>query len=859
MSMKVYKVGESVVIDQTAQPLLNINENEAIFKIENDQVTIFNNRDKSIDRTDTVANIQDFAGTPVGDLQDVVKYFGKGIISRGSTVTIPAAGGGGGEANTASNVGAGDGIFKAKVGVDLELKTLIGGTNITLVPGTDDITIDATGGGGGAIDTGKTLWVDSVNGNDGTALAERQDLQYLTIGAALGDAASGDTVMVRPGIYTESIVVPAGVNLNSTGGVGITKIRGLLATGTRVFLGAGCQINGFTVRIPTDATYGVHFGGLAGTVSSAKYINFEGQTGALGSGLVNTAAGKLIAFEIRYSVLDCENILLCTGGILACQSVHVPNTAGSVQRGAKVVGGRLQLLDFNIGATNVEYGVEIGTGAVAVLISLNIFNLKNGLLITGNDIQLDALGGKIETTSTISGTYPALTGYSIVVDPSLDLADATTNVTAQMEPNLYWNNTLNPNAAGSNFALSLTQGKSDQRNAAIRTFGIDQMVGFPERGSQFMTGEGGANATFNKVVQLNAAGVFVADITAAAASSDPITSFGFSTNVVLESIAWCSIRRDSVGDLVKHWGMHMHQATGSVGTGVTYVIEIWDGAAWAVVGVEAISMDEQYRYANNICLRSSSVEQWRFGVDPTTTWGLLTIDSQEGYWARIKIATLSSLSTPPVFTKIMLTPSHTMFNRNGMQTAHGLALYRKTLFGSGNTWGEGNSASDYTVTVGNGTPSQQEWSHKVKKGRMNNANDYINFQFTIPGGMCTAYPVRFKLLYSSGGAIASFGLTMGFLPTQVLNNNIADPAGGIVPIARTTADAYNVNPAQVILKVGLVSAAATVSSVIFDGLDIESYYEDDLMIMQIGLDTSTTLDIWALIIEGVSYANGKLL
>lgn len=142
MSMKVYKVGKSVIIDQTAQPLLTIPGSLAIYRIENDQVTIFNNLDKSVDRTDTIANVQDFAGTPVGDLQDVVKYFGKGIISRGSTVTIPAAGGGGGEANTASNVGAGDGIFKAKVGVDLELKTLIGGTNITLVPGTDDITIE---------------------------------------------------------------------------------------------------------------------------------------------------------------------------------------------------------------------------------------------------------------------------------------------------------------------------------------------------------------------------------------------------------------------------------------------------------------------------------------------------------------------------------------------------------------------------------------------------------------------------------------------------------------------------------------------------------------------------------------------
>ena len=223
------------------------------------------------------------------------------------------------------------------------------------------------------------------------------------------------------------------------------------------------------------------------------------------------------------------------------------------------------------------------------------------------------------------------------------------------------------------------------------------------------------------------------------------------------------------------------------------------------------------------------------------------------------MATLSSLATPPVFTKIELSPSHTMWNTNGIQSAHGLALYRKTLFGSGNTWGEGNSASDYTVTVGNGVSGEQEWSHKVKKGRMNNANDYINFQFTIPGGMCTAYPVRFKLLYSSGGAIVSFDLTMGFLPTEVLNNDIADPAGGLVPIPRTTAVAYDVNAAQVVQHTGLASSAKTISAVVFDDLNIDSYYEDDMMIMQIGLDTSTTLDVWALIIEGVSYSAGKIL
>jgi hypothetical protein len=142
MSMKVYLSGKVVVIDQTAQPLLAIDRNLSVYRIENDSITIFNNQNGTISRTDTIANVQDFGGTPVGDLQDVVLYL-RDIVIRGTSVSVPVSGGG--EVNTASNVGAGDGVFKQKVGVDLEFKSLIGGTGITLAPGTDDITINASG------------------------------------------------------------------------------------------------------------------------------------------------------------------------------------------------------------------------------------------------------------------------------------------------------------------------------------------------------------------------------------------------------------------------------------------------------------------------------------------------------------------------------------------------------------------------------------------------------------------------------------------------------------------------------------------------------------------------------------------
>jgi len=145
MAMKVYKVGKSVVVDQAAHPILSIDEGVAIYRIENDLVTIFNNLDKSLERTDTISNIQDFAGTPIGDLQDIVKYFGAGIINRGTTSTVDTSGGGTGEVNTASNVGAGSGVFKVKTATDLEFKSLVAGAGVTITPGANDITLSATG------------------------------------------------------------------------------------------------------------------------------------------------------------------------------------------------------------------------------------------------------------------------------------------------------------------------------------------------------------------------------------------------------------------------------------------------------------------------------------------------------------------------------------------------------------------------------------------------------------------------------------------------------------------------------------------------------------------------------------------
>lgn len=52
---------------------------------------------------------------------------------------------GDGEANTATNVGTGSGLFKTKVGADLKFKSILAGTGISLTPVGDDLTIAASG------------------------------------------------------------------------------------------------------------------------------------------------------------------------------------------------------------------------------------------------------------------------------------------------------------------------------------------------------------------------------------------------------------------------------------------------------------------------------------------------------------------------------------------------------------------------------------------------------------------------------------------------------------------------------------------------------------------------------------------
>jgi hypothetical protein len=74
------------------------------------------------------------------------------------------AGAGGGEANTASNLSPGIGLFTTKSGVNLPFKSLGAGDGITLSQNATTVLINSTGGGSGETNTASNLNVDNATG-----------------------------------------------------------------------------------------------------------------------------------------------------------------------------------------------------------------------------------------------------------------------------------------------------------------------------------------------------------------------------------------------------------------------------------------------------------------------------------------------------------------------------------------------------------------------------------------------------------------------------------------------------------------------------------------------------------------------
>jgi len=518
-----------------------------------------------------------------------------------------------------------------------------------------------------------------------------------------------------------------------------------------------------------------------------------------------------------------------------------------------------------IGNSNVTDCIHVAGTSTCIIYSPNWSNVAVGGHIAADGVTVVIIGGKIDVAN-----LP--TSASLLIDPLLTGVGTKLTVSGTTVQPLF----SFPFAAITAMELSANfhQEETSTRDAAMRVLGSGFATGFPELGSSFLAGEGAPYSTGQVVLTTNGTasptsnGGAFADVSVAAASRDSST-FQFQGITVNHTILWCTNRGATVSPL-KHWGIELDQV--AAGVGGSYMFEIQTSTNnWEAINVMAVSVANQYRYANNVFLRAASNETIRPGIDDTTTWAATTINGTLGQWMRVRIAT--GLTTTPTFERMRLIPSHTGTNALGQITARGLAQWRSQLFGVGNVWGEvaGGGTADANIAVGSGS-APAGWTQKIKKGLFNSPGDAGSFQFALPDGLCTGFPLTFDLTYSLVGGQPITGAPQVILSVLMLGAGgvlIADSAGGIVPIVRANnlAETFTAKAATSILQPAAVGGPFPVDNrqlkLSFGLVDISDYYEGDGCVMALELDADGTppqdLIIWTLAVRGVRFTTGGRL
>lgn len=198
------------------------------------------------------------------------------------------------------------------------------------------------------VPTGNTLWV-SKTGDNGTAQPDVLNLPYLNIQNAINAAASGDTVVVLPGTYTENVELANGVTLI---GLGMPLVNGVLGCfnantvdvfnmrATQIDIDAGTLVRLHNCRVDASSTVSAC---IVNTGATAHFWSCElNYTGATVASYALECMGTVRAFGCRIrttsSLVNSVLVAANTSQLQSCTIISGASAASLFATGAQSIG-----------------------------------------------------------------------------------------------------------------------------------------------------------------------------------------------------------------------------------------------------------------------------------------------------------------------------------------------------------------------------------------------------------------------------------------------------------------------------------------------------------------------------------------
>lgn len=304
-----------------------------------------------------------------------------------------------GEVNTASNLGTGTGSFAQKIGTDLQFKSFVAGTNVSITSDAQTITISAT-------DTGEVTTASNIGVGEGTfAQKVGVDLEFKTLVA-------GDNVSISSDAQTITISADAVIDATTASNLGAGE--GSFAQKVGDDLQFKSLVAGNNVSITSDAqtiTIDASSSGEANTASN------------IGTGIGAFAQKVGVDLEFKSFIAGSNISLSSDSDSITVTAINVGeiNTASNIGPGqgsfAQKVGNDLQFKTI-VAGSNVSITSDSDTITISSVDNTGVENASN--LGSGEGLFSSRVGDDLRFKSLVAGTNITLTGSadSITIDAS---------------------------------------------------------------------------------------------------------------------------------------------------------------------------------------------------------------------------------------------------------------------------------------------------------------------------------------------------------------------------------------------------------------------------------------------------------